>query len=347
IPGNYVLGVGDELIITFAGVDAETYTSAIDAEGRLIVSDLPPIRAAGQSFSQFEQILTSMVAKRKVGADVYVALGRLRMISVLVAGEVNVSGTYTFTNLSGPLEALSAAGGIKKSGSIRNILITSAGKIRTLDLYKLQTEGLGSNIYLEDGDKIVVPTVGETVAVVGNVIRKGIYELAPGASAANVADVLKFAGGSIRPRGNRISRQTFDDAGREHLIAALSVKDHVMGGDILHVRAPSNFVAGTVTLSGHVTSPGTRSLDQNTSLRALLEGREILGESPYLPFAILETTHKSTQARILKAVSLEKILSQAEDVQLKDKDSLYVLGGHEVDFLTSPELRNVLVNEVL
>ncbi len=57
-----------------------------------------------------------------------------------------------------------------------------------LDLYALLTDledagtGLGAgapDMPLQDGDQIIVPPLGPTVAVAGDVGRPGIYELKP------------------------------------------------------------------------------------------------------------------------------------------------------------------------
>ena len=72
----------------------------------------------------------------------FVSLDRIRDINILVTGNANNPGIYTLTGNSNILHALSAAGGISKFGSLREIkLIRNDRTIETLDIYDLLIDG--------------------------------------------------------------------------------------------------------------------------------------------------------------------------------------------------------------
>lgn len=111
ISDDYILGVGDELIIAFHGSKSETMTVNVDREGRVVIPDIRPLSVSGQSLGNFKAALNKQVSDSLIGTDVFVSLATMRMISVIVAGEVKKPGVVRVTSLASPLEILMMAGG--------------------------------------------------------------------------------------------------------------------------------------------------------------------------------------------------------------------------------------------
>src|SRR5690606_18710424 len=176
---SYVMGVGDKVVVIFHGSTQKSITTTVDREGRIIVEGLPPVAAAGRTFAEVEKEIRQGVADAFIGTEAFVSLGALRQLAVYVVGEVERPGLYRLTSLSTVLDALSAAGGVKSTGSLRNIRVVTDQGSRVLDLYGLMM-GQGGDARLSDGAKVVVPVIGATAAVVGEVLRPGIYELPKG-----------------------------------------------------------------------------------------------------------------------------------------------------------------------
>ena len=109
----------------------------------------------------------------------------------------------------------------------------------------------------------------------------------------------------------------------------------MLGGDLVIVQFGQNIEVGTVQLDGHVFLPGRRALSSAPTIHRLLGGAESLIEGAYLPFAVLETTEPSTQARRLFAVDLQRILAGEQDFSLRDNDRLVVLSVDDIRFLSS------------
>ncbi len=343
LPENYILGVGDELVLTFHGATKRTVITQVDREGRVIVPDLRPIPAAGRSFADFRREVEQRTAAALLGTEVFVSVGSVRQISIFVLGEVYKPGLHRMTSLATVLDALALAGGIKKSGTLRNILIERGGKSLVFDLYEVLKGGLGNGLTLFDGDHIVVPVIGRTVAVKGQVKRPGIYELAASEAPVRIRDLIALAGGTLRPKGYALTRTTFDESGRQYIVDISDVGAEVEDGDIISVDLKEDVQIGSVELTGHVRVPGQRSLSAATSVARLIRDVNSLQINPYLPFAILETTDPMTQARIFKPVDLEGVLDGRNDVKLRDKDRLIVLGAPDVEFLSSSTVRRVIL----
>lgn len=344
VDDEYVLGIGDEIVVTLIGGTSRSIITQVDSEGRVVLPDLRPISAAGRTFGAFRRDLEAQVTANLLGAEAFVSIGSVRQVGVLVLGEVDLPGMHHLTSLSSVLDALTAAG-IRKTGSLRSIQIHAAGQITSLDIYDLLQGKVGSEIRLQEGMRIVVPVIGTTVAVEGEVMRPGIYELNTKQSEISYADMISMAGGFLRPLGNEVTSNELQTDGRQ-LLRSVDVSSGIVpAGSILSVSRKKNLISGRVGLAGHVGVVGSRSLEGAGTLAELVGGLDGLGRSPYLLFAILETKDAATQSRLLKAVDLERILAGAEDVALRDEDTLYVLSAHDVAFLSSPDIRNALLTK--
>lgn len=342
LPPDYVLGIGDEVVVSLVGSTNRTITTEVDREGRVVLPELPPISAAGRTFEAFRSNVRQTVSETLLGTEAFVSIANLRQISVAVLGEVARPGLYELTSLSDVLQLLNEAGGVEKTGSLRGILVISGGDRRLIDLYRLMRGDLDVDLRLSDGDRVVVPIIGETVAVAGNVVRPAIYELPPQADNLRVADVLEMAGGTLRPRGLVIQRDRIDEEGRQRL-QAVKAESAAEINDIYEIRPARDIKAARVRLEGHVRQPGSLPLDAAPTLSALLLEGEALEPDPYLSFAVLETTDLQSLQRVYRPIKLGPTLAGAEDIRLKDQDRLIVLGASDIDYLSSPAVRSAVL----
>ena len=343
IPDTYRLGVGDELVINFRGQISTNSRATVDREGRVVLDNLPPLPAAGRTFGEFRRDLQALVQSAFLGTEVFVSLGSVRLIAVSVVGEVNVPGVHQLTGLSTVLDALTLAGGVKKTGSLRRIQIERRGGVLDLDLYDLvMAAGRGADLTLAEGDRIVVPTIGPTVAIAGKVIRPAVYERPPGRANLTVAEAIALAGGSLRPVGNRVVVRAFDAAGREFVREAANQNDALGEGAVVLVEYADNIEVGTVRIDGAVRMPGTRVRASTPTVRGLAGGPDALAPGAYLPFAILETVEPATLARRYFPISLQRVLAGQEDFTLRDRDRLIVLNEQDVRFLSSERVQSIV-----
>lgn len=337
VRGDYRLGMGDVLTVTLRGQKAATKRIAVDAEGRLLLDDLRPVVAAGRTLAELREELQAAMSATHTDVEMFVSVAEVRRITVLVLGSVARPGRIELTAFATVLDALAAAGGVNRDGSLRQIRLVHPGEAadRTIDLYDLwRPDGRSAEEPVHDGDRIVVPPLGATVAVGGPVKRPGIYELAPGHPRLSLNDLGALAGGPIRPGATRALRLSIGRNGEEQAEDVADGDAPVFtDGDLLLLTPRQEGRRGTVRLDGHVYRPGPRALAEARSLRGLVRAEDLRPE-PYLPFAALVTT-TSGRARVLRPVNLAAVLDGDDDVRLRDGDALVVLGAEDVDFLTS------------
>ncbi len=336
IQGYYVLGPGDELLISLRGQENASYDVVVDNDGNVALPKLPPIRAAGRTFTDFQTSLQSAVKQAYISTNVYISVGQLRRVSVTVAGEVNSPGVKMATGLSSPLDALVLALGVKKSGSLRNIRIIRGGRTIPYDLYHvLLNDGTAPQVLLADGDRIVVPTLGKVIAVSGWVRRPGIYELGPGQSAIPLAELLELGGG-LQVRGTfRYALQTTDPDGRLNLKSLASLSGHAQDGDILFVEQAVSAQAGRFEFFGPTSLAGDYSLSNYRNLSDLLRAPGAMGQSPYMLLGLISRQDPKTLQRHVIAFSPTEVRDGVNDVALQGEDIVRVFDQRESGLMTN------------
>jgi len=334
VQDNYVLGAGDYLSIVCRGHDNNTYTVMVDRDGRVIIPGYEPVQAAGKTFDQVRHDIQYVIAKDQLKTQAYVSLAQTRQISVLVSGEVNAPGVRTVSGLNTPIDALLLSGGIRKTGSLRDVVLVRGGKRFVIDLYSVVAHGnLSSVMNLVDGDHIFVPPIGATVAVIGLVNRPGIYELAAGAHAIDGQTLIRLAGGSFAG-ANNLSRVQLETTGRIQLVS-LGHDGTIHSGEVLSVDQQSGASEGRVVLAGDVELPGTRPLNEAPTLRKLLKDRSEMGPGAYAPFAILTHHDAATGVRVAHVFSLTKVFDGEEDMKLSSNDVVFIFNSTQARALAN------------
>ena len=177
-PADYPVGSGDEINILLWGRINEEYRLKVDRDGRINIPHLGPIPVAGLPFSAMQKIILDRMQSIE-GVQASITMGELRSIGVFIVGEVRSPGMYTVSALSNVTNALFAAGGPSKRGSLRDIQLKRNGNlIATIDFYDFLLSGKdNTGIRLKSGDVIVVPIVKKMAAVAGNMRRSALYEI--------------------------------------------------------------------------------------------------------------------------------------------------------------------------
>ncbi|WP_185965148.1 SLBB domain-containing protein [Glacieibacterium frigidum] len=343
VSDSYIIGPGDEIVIQFQGATNDSRTVRVDREGRLVVGTLPAVRAAGRSLGAVRNDLAAATRRTLLGTDVYVSLGTVRAATVFVGGEVERPGQFQLTSLADISAALAQAGGVRRTGSLRNVRVVRAGGSFTVDLYGLLGIGSPPSVSLRDGDRIIVPVIGDTVAIAGNVARPGIYEIRRGTS---VAALLDYAGGALRPRGNQIAISRIAADGSEEFVRSAALGSALIPGDAVQLTGGSaGGAAGRVLLRGFVANPGPRSLGQAPTVRDLLGEIRDLRFDTYLPMAVLVRRDPGTAARVFEPVNLLTALTERPGVPLRSDDRLYVFGRSDIDFLNRTPVRRIVLGQ--
>ena len=338
VQDDYILGIGDRLIITFLGErsDRELYT--VNQDGQVILTEMSPLVAAGKSIAAFRDNLNAAINNVYLDSKAFVSLEHIKNISVSVIGEVGKPGRYQIAPAASVLDVLIEAHGIRKSGSLRRIKRIRGGKTVEMDLYDvLLGENAPRNIGLRDGDRIIVPVIGASIAVAGEVQRPAIYELSRNMlddPKLKLEQALDYAGGVLAKGHNRFMRGAVKHDGTE-IIAQLYPNDkRLLGeGDVLRVDRHVEQQRSGVTLRGAVRNEGLHSLEDASTLSRLLMNKSLLSKDIYPFLGVIERFDPRSLSRKMVAFSPKHVIEGDTDFDLKDQDEVVLLSSQQIEIL--------------
>ena len=331
---DYVLGPGDDLTINVWGAVDSTLVRTVDRNGRILLPKVGDLRIWGLTFSQADRLIRDELARFFRGFQTSVTMGRLRTVSVHVVGEVCQPGVYTLSSLATVTNALYSAGGPTKLGSLREVrLLRGNVQVARIDLYDFLQRGDRTRDYrLESGDTIFVSTIGDVVAVAGEVKRPAIYEIQSG---TRLADVVTLSGG-VTPTSylKRVQivralpsaeRVTLDvDLTNHYLKGDEASNPPINAGDLVLIHRSDPRVYNVVKVEGAVRYPGAYELKPMMRIAQLLESDKLLPEA-YAERVEVARRRPDLSMEIL-AVDLKKAWSgdQSQNLLLKPLDEITV-----------------------
>ncbi|UCH63502.1 MAG: SLBB domain-containing protein [Fidelibacterota bacterium] len=296
VHADYLLGPGDEIIISLWGETQLQSKHIVTRDGKVYIDKVGQLSVTGKTLreakaylaSRFEQVYATL---RNPNPTTYldISLGALKSINVKFLGEVNLPGILAIHPFSTVTTGLIQAGGVNKSGSLREIHVIRAGKIHsTVDLYAFLLQGkTDGDIRLRDQDAVFVPIRKSTISIDGVIQRPGIYESLPRES---FADVLAYSGG-LKPNAQaqlEVVRTAAIDK-REHEDNAINVfyvshKDikniTTQDGDKIRIHA-IHPVQREVSVHGQVKMPGSYAYQDSMRLMDLLDLAGGLNDESY------------------------------------------------------------------
>ena len=331
---DYVLGPGDDLAINVWGAVDSTLVRTVDRNGRIVLPKVGDLRIWGLTFSQADRLIRDELGRFFRGFQTSVTMGRLRTVSVHVVGEVCQPGVYTLSSLTTVTNALYSAGGATKLGSLREVrLLRGNVQVARIDLYDFLQRGDRTRDYrLESGDTIFVPTIGDVVAVSGEVKRPAIYEITSG---TRLADVVSISGGVtptsylkrvqiVRALPNA-ERATLDvDLTSFYLKGDEASNPPVNAGDLILIHRSDPRVYNVVKVEGAVRYPGAYELKPMMRIGQLLPADKLLPEA-YVERVEVARRRPDLSMEIV-AVDLKKAWSgdPSQDLLLKPLDEITV-----------------------
>lgn len=330
VQDNYILSNGDSIEITIRGQEQARKTYVISTQGHLITDHFTTISAAGKTLGEVRGLLEEE-ASRLHNVEIGVSLTGARQIDVLVIGDIARPGRKTMTAFHSVLDALSEGGGVKKTGSLRRIKLVRGGKSEFIDLYAVMMQGGSSaDKKLRDGDRLIVPPIGPTVAVSGAVKRPGIYEIKRGDNLSTL-EMLGMAGGVLAPGNNRFMRLSLDSDGRE-VVEDVSEPGKKLFGDggLLTVAQAQEKRSQNVELSGHTREPGQHDIKKARTLSALIKSEQVFGDSLYPLLGVIERHDKNSLTKTLVEFSPRQVLQKKGDMPLSEGDVVHLFSLEQI-----------------
>ena len=277
-PDHYVLGEGDEIHISIFGSSQTEIHQRIGADGSIQPAGATKIFLKGMTLAQGRAAIQNKLAQHYAyrSDQIAVTITTARTVNVSIYGEVGVQGGFTLSALNTAFNALAAAGGPTAMGSVRTIQLSRGGKVTRLDIYQfMKNPTIGTPYDLQNGDVLFVPVAQKIVRIEGAVNRPMRYEMVDGET---VKDLIDYAGGitdNAYPEFLQIER--FVDGTKKFIDYTLNdvlsgkKKINLEPGDIVRLRTGNEPLDQYVSIEGDVYYGGRYDLDQNSSLKTLLE----------------------------------------------------------------------------
>ncbi|MBD3626563.1 SLBB domain-containing protein [Cyclobacterium sp.] len=332
-PRNYILGPGDELYVDVYGQSEQFYKASVTPEGQVILENIGPINVSGLSLDEATAVIKNRLSVFYTGLRgsnpntfLQVNLGNVRTIKVNMVGEVRLPGTFTLSAFSTVFNALYAAGGPNRNGTLREIkLIRQNKEIAEIDIYDFLINGDPSlNVPLQDQDVILVQPYLERVKVEGAVKRPKIFEIKPGET---FADILTYAGGftdnAYRERVN-VTRLTDKEKAVSDIFNEQFSLFLAKGGDLYKVGEVLDRYTNRVQVKGSVYRPGSYAYGEGLTLTGLIKKAEGLSGEAYRKRINIVRTNEDLTTSMLQ-VDLNAIeAGLSPDIPLRKEDVIHV-----------------------
>ena len=278
-PSNYKLGPGDEIMLSLWGETNLRESFIINKEGLIYFKNVGFINLSNKTLNEAEDILVIELSKifSTLSSDInptnlMIELGKIRSLNVYFTGQVKKPGINLIHPFSDVFSAIVQAGGIKSSGSLRNIKIIREDREElSVDFYDFFTKGTNnfSNFKILDGDIIHVPPILIRASLDGEVFSPGQYELI---KKETVSDLINYAGGLSASAANSALFTNFDiSKDRMYDDYAFSTESifyenyndiELTNGDKIKILSISD-VKSTVQVYGMVKAPGEYPASSN------------------------------------------------------------------------------------
>ncbi|MFQ5605282.1 MAG: SLBB domain-containing protein [bacterium] len=181
-PDTYIVGPGDQFLINIWSTMEAGLHTMVTPEGKLIIPTIGTLNVDGKSLREVQKMVSQAGAKKYVQSTISANLIQVRSFRVHVTGQVRNPGPYSALAVNRVSDIINLAGGFTNWGFERAIEVRHLnGRTDIVDLYQYTKLGnLNTNIYVQGGDVIYVPSIKFTQATVqieGRVRDPGTYQL--------------------------------------------------------------------------------------------------------------------------------------------------------------------------
>lgn len=348
LPAHYILGVGDQLRIALRGGEqaSDDYVS-IPPSGQIILNDLPPLKAAGQTLVDIEADLQNLLDTNLRGHTGHISIESIRQISVTLMGQIAEAGLVRLSAADTVLDAIYHAGGVTPAASLRSITVRRGNSTSQLDLYPYLVDESPSlsmaDLQLRDGDIITIPVANRAVAVMGDVAQPSLVELPP-EHRITLSQALNFSGWSgigsesKDQAQHRLTVSRWQGQGEKKLLNVTWPKDSgfkLKAGDVVTVTPYQTTDIQSIQLRGAVNAVGSHAVDKTTTLSSLLTKDSDLAPNAYRHFAFIYRPQSQHQGHSRWQIfSPHRLIDNPkEDILLRPADQVLVLTTEQISLL--------------
>ena len=270
---SYILGPGDVVTVSIFGRSQADLQFTIKPDGFIEPANLPKIYLKGISLGQAREVVRRRLQNfyQFDKGQFALTLTTARTLTIQITGAVAQPGTYTLSAYNTAFNALIAAGGPSKLGTVRNIQVINGGKVKELDVYEyLFNPQKQSDYYLQNNDILYVPFIGDLVEVKGSVKQVGVFEMK---EKETFSDLLDYTGGYLSDalrdeiqlvRKNKEGSFVKEYSGAE--LAKLTFED----GDKVIIATQTSDKKDYVEVNGWVDYPGIYGIRDYPTVKEVL-----------------------------------------------------------------------------
>jgi len=340
---DYVIGPGDSFALTLWGrVDAR-HTLQVDRDGQIVLPEVGALKVWGMKFADLEGYLQHELSRKYTDFKMSITMERLRTIQVFVVGEASAPGTYTLSSLSTVINALFAAGGPSRDGTLRRVRLFRNGQDPVeIDLYRFLLGGDKSDdMRLQNGDTIFIPLIGTVVGVSGDVKRPAIYEMVEPMTLSDVLDLaggITFAGWLQRVQVERVENH------RRRIVVDFDLSDAsvaqglerpletiIRDGDVINIFPVAGEEQNVVSLDGHVLRPGKYEWKRGLRLRDIVSSYEVMLPQPHLDYGQIERLIPPDLHPRILPFHLGRLMAgdESQNLELQQYDTIRIFAWDE------------------
>ena len=329
-----VLSYGESVdVISLSGSSLVTpvKTVEIGSNGSIFIPGIGPIKADGRTLGEVERDANSMAKKKYSKMSIKLQIPSGNGYSVFVYGEVNRPGKVYIGNNSTILDVLNAAGGVKKSGTLRNIKYNN----KTVDLYSTLFFGNDNGIIVKANDKVFVDKIKNTMSFKNGVKEPGIYEFKTGET---IGDLIKYAGDLlVTTQRTEVTLDGFDKEAKQKVarnidyITAKNTK--LIDGDSIEFQEMYNDVENIVTLQGNVKHPAVYAYKEGMRLSDIIKDENELMEETFIYQAVIRRVSGNNNVVETIPIYLKDFFAGLNDPVLQPKDIITVYQNTNRSFI--------------
>lgn len=345
-PDNYILGPGDGINISLWGETQLNELYTINRDGNIYVERVGLIDLNGITVldaqhnieNKFKQSFATLRSGNP-SSFINISINPSKTINVHFVGEVNIPGIHLVHPFSSIITGLIQSGGVKNTGSLRNIQIKRGGEIVSkLDLYDYVLDGnINNNLQIRENDVIVVPVRKSTIEIDGAVYRPGIYE---SIGQETLVQLINHSGGLKHNASKQItlkriqllSERSDSTSIVNQFLFNIDQLDAIFAqdGDRIQIYSVSE-LSNEVEILGQIKKEGTYKYTQNMNLLDLMNLAGGLEDSLFIKTMYLdevEIIRKNEESDYNKTivVNLKQLLQQnsLSEIKLKNEDIVII-----------------------
>jgi len=333
-PDTYVLGPGDELVVSAWGRSQFVNEFLVNNDGYIIIDNKHRVFLKGLSLGVAREKLfkyfLEFYSYRRGEFDV--ALNFSRTVRISIYGDVAANqGSYAISAFNSAFNALSIVDGTNDIGSLRNIQLKKAtGESKRLDVYAfMKNPTIANDYFLEDNDIILVPVAEKIITIEGAIRRPHKYELI---ADEGVKELLDFAGGfaenafqkkiqvqryvADRKKIIDLDWRSYQDSGRNFEL------NH---GDVVIIESIDEEFSNFVEIVGEVSQPGIFERNEGMNVGNLIRKAGITSLSDVeVAYLTRDNNNGTFSYEKLNIANVLRNPNSPDNLILKDKDKLEI-----------------------